>query len=64
MSTKVVGGSRNAAAGILKESRSNNFGTIVLGRQGHSSVKEYLAGSTTSKVLQESGGLAVWVVHS
>jgi nucleotide-binding universal stress UspA family protein len=63
ISTKVVDGSRSAAADILKEARSNNFGTIVLGRKGHSSVREYLMGSTTSKVLRDSGGLAVWVVH-
>jgi nucleotide-binding universal stress UspA family protein len=61
--SKVVDGSISAAADILKEARSNNFGTIVLGRKGHSSVKEYLMGSTTSKVLRDSGGLAVWVVH-
>jgi nucleotide-binding universal stress UspA family protein len=61
--TKVVDGSRSAAADILKEARSNNIGTIVLGRKGHSSVKEYLMGSTTSKVLQDSGDLAVWLVH-
>jgi len=61
--TKVVDGSRSAAADILKEARSNNFGTIVLGRKGHSSVKEYLMGSTTSKILQDSGDLAVWLVH-
>jgi nucleotide-binding universal stress UspA family protein len=63
ISTKVVDGGRSAAADILKEARSNNFGTIVLGRKGHSSVREYLMGSTTSKVLGDSGGLAVWVVH-
>lgn len=61
--SKVVDGSISAAADILKEARSNNFGTIVLGRKGHSSVREYLMGSTTSKVLRDSGGLAVWVVH-
>ena len=63
ISTKVVDGSRSAAADILKEARSNSFGTIVVGRKGHSSVKEYFMGSTTSKILQGSGGLAVWVVH-
>ncbi|MCG6916005.1 MAG: universal stress protein [Deltaproteobacteria bacterium] len=63
ISTKVVDGSRSAAADILKEARSNSFGTIVLGRKGHSSVKEYFMGSTTSKVLQNSDDLAVWVVH-
>ena len=63
ITTKIVDGSRSAAGDILKEARSNNFGTIVLGRKGHSSVTEYLMGSTTSKVLQDSGGLAVWLVH-
>ena len=63
ITTKIVDGSRSAASDILKESRSNSFGTIVLGRKGHSSVKEYFMGSTSSKVLQDSDGLAVWVVH-
>ena len=61
--TKIVDGSRSAAADILKEARSNSFGTIVLGRKGRSSVKEYFMGTTTSKVLQDSSGLAVWIVH-
>lgn len=63
ITTKLVDGSRSAAADILKEARGNGFGTIVLGRKGRSSVKEYLMGSTTSKVLQDSNGLAIWVVH-
>jgi nucleotide-binding universal stress UspA family protein len=63
ITTKLVDGSRSAAADILKEARSNGFGTIVLGRKGRSSVKEYLMGSTTSKVFQDSNGLAIWVVH-
>lgn len=63
ITTKIVDGSRSAASDILKEARSNSFGTIVLGRKGHSSVKEYFMGSTTGKVLQDSDGLAVWVVH-
>lgn len=63
ISTKVVDGSRSAAVDILKEARSNSFGTIVVGRKGHSSVKEYFMGSTTSKILQDSGSSAVWVVH-
>ncbi|MGD8370580.1 MAG: universal stress protein [Syntrophobacterales bacterium] len=60
---KVVDGSRSAAADILKEARSNNFGTIVLGRKGHSGVKEFFMGSIASKVLQDHQGMAVWIVH-
>jgi nucleotide-binding universal stress UspA family protein len=63
INTKVVDGSRSAAADILKEARDNNFGTIVLGRKGHSGVKEFFMGSIASKVLQDHAGMAVWIVH-
>jgi len=63
INTRVVDGSRSAAADILEEARGGDYGTIVLGRRGHSGVKEFFMGSITSKVLQDSGGLAVWVVH-
>jgi nucleotide-binding universal stress UspA family protein len=61
--TKVVDGTRDAASDILKEARSNDYGTVVLGRRGHSSVKEFFMGSVTSKVLQECAGKAIWIVH-
>ncbi len=59
---KVVDGSRSAANDILEEARSKGYGTIVLGRRGLSGVKEFFMGSVTSKVLQSSAGLAVWIV--
>ena len=62
VSTKVVDGSRSAASDILKEARSDGYGTIVLGRRGLSGVKEFFMGSVTSKVLQDAAGLAVWMV--
>jgi nucleotide-binding universal stress UspA family protein len=62
ISTKVVEGSRSAANDILEEARSDGYGTIVLGRRGLSGVKEFFMGSVTSKVLQNSTGLAVWIV--
>ena len=62
ISTKVVDGSRSAASDILDEARSDGHGTIVLGRRGLSGVKEFFMGSVTSKVLQNSAGLAVWIV--
>ena len=63
ITTKIVDGSRSAASDILKEARTSGCGTIVLGRRGVSGVREFFMGSVTSKVLQGSGGLAVWVVH-
>jgi nucleotide-binding universal stress UspA family protein len=61
--TKVVDGTRDAASDILREAKSNNYGTVVLGRQGHSGVKEVFMGSVTRKVLQDCAGMAVWLVH-
>jgi len=63
ITTKIVDGSRSAASDILQEARTSGCGTIVLGRRGVSGVREFFMGSVTSKVLQGSGGLAVWVVH-
>jgi nucleotide-binding universal stress UspA family protein len=63
LKTKVVDGTRDAASDILKEAKSSNYGTLVLGRQGHSGVKEFFMGSVTRKVLQDCAGMAVWLVH-
>ena len=61
--TKVVDGSRDAASDILKEARNGDYGTIVVGRRGHSGVREFFMGSTTNKVLQHHAGMAVWIVQ-
>ena len=63
LKTKVVDGTRDAASDILKEAKSNDYGTVVLGRRGHSGVKEFFMGSVTSKVLQDCAGMAVWIVQ-
>ena len=63
ITTKVVNGSRSAADYILKEARSNGYGTIVLGRHGQSMMREFVFGSVTSKILHHSSGLAVWIVQ-
>ncbi len=63
LKTRVVDGSRDAASDIVKEARSGGYGTIVLGRRGRSGVKEFFMGGTTSKVLQDCDGMAVWIVQ-
>jgi nucleotide-binding universal stress UspA family protein len=62
ISKKVVDGSRSAASDILEEARNNEYGTIVMGRRGISGVQEFFMGSVSSKVLQNSTGMAVWIV--
>jgi nucleotide-binding universal stress UspA family protein len=62
ISKKVVDGSRSAASDILEEARNNEYGTIVMGRRGISGVQEFFMGSVSSKVLQSSTGMAIWIV--
>ncbi|UCG21032.1 MAG: universal stress protein [Deltaproteobacteria bacterium] len=62
ISKKIVDGSRSAASDILEEARTNEYGTIVMGRRGISGVQEFFMGSVSSKVLQDSTGMAVWIV--
>jgi len=62
ISKKIVDGSRSAASDILEEARNNDYGTIVMGRRGISGVQEFFMGSVSSKVLQNSTAMAVWIV--
>jgi nucleotide-binding universal stress UspA family protein len=62
ITTKVVDGSRSAAADILEEAQSTEAGTIFLGLHGYSSIKEYTMGSVTRKVLNHVADTAVCIV--
>ena len=62
ISKKIVDGRRSAASDILEEARNNDYGTIVMGRRGISGVQEFFMGSVSSKVLQNSTAMALWIV--
>jgi nucleotide-binding universal stress UspA family protein len=59
---KVIDGSRNTARDILDEARSHGIGTVVLGKRGHSNVKDFSMGSIARKVLDEASDMAVCIV--
>ena len=63
VSTKIIEGSRSAAADILKAARKGEFGTIVMGRKGVTADKDSNLGSITRKVVQDFTDMAVWVVR-
>jgi len=63
ISTKIIDGSRSAAADILKAARKGEFGTIVMGRKGVSADEDYSLGSITRKVVQDFEDMAVWVAR-
>lgn len=60
---KVVKGTDSPANDILQEAQASGIGTIVLGRRGYSGVMDFLFGSITKKVIENSAGKAVWVVQ-
>ena len=62
ISTRVVDGSRSAAADILNEAQNSDSGTIVLGLRGYSGVKDFTMGNVTRKVLNQARDMTVSVV--
>lgn len=50
------------AGGIIKEAKEGNYGTIVVGRKGHSKVEEFFLGRVSNKVVQLAKDRAVWVI--
>ncbi len=62
IATKVVDGSRSAAADILDEAQNSGTGTIFLGLRGYSGVKDFTMGSVTRKVLNQAKDMTVSIV--
>jgi len=60
---KIIDGSRSVADDIVKATKGDDFGTIVLGRRGISKVEEFFIGSVTRKVIQHAVGFTVWIVR-
>ena len=51
------------AMAIMTGAYRGGYGTIVLGRRGIAKAKEFFMGSISSKILQQSGPMAVWIVY-
>lgn len=51
-----------AADAILAEKHQGGYETVVVGRRGVSRKEEFMFGSTSARVVRESGPQAVWVV--
>jgi nucleotide-binding universal stress UspA family protein len=62
ISTKVITGAITRAGSILDEARSGDYGTIVVGRRGLSTVEEFDMGRVSNKLVQAAKDRALWVV--
>ncbi len=60
---KIIDGSRSVADDIVKATKGDDFGTIVIGRRGISKVEEFFIGSVTRKVIQHAVGFTIWIVR-
>ncbi len=62
ITTKVITGVATRSGSIVAQAISGGYGTIVLGRRGHSKVGEFYMGRVANKVVQLANKMAVWVV--
>ena len=51
------------AGAIADRAKQENFGTIVMGRRGRSSVRDFFVGRVTNKVIHMARDRTVWVVR-
>ncbi len=62
ITTKIISGMATRSGSIVAQAINGGYGTIVLGRRGHSKVGEFYMGRVTNKVIQLANKMAVWVV--
>ncbi len=62
ISIKVISGVASRAGAIFEEALREDFGTVVVGRKGLSSVEQFDMGRVTAKLTQLAEGIALWVV--
>jgi nucleotide-binding universal stress UspA family protein len=63
VSTQIVSKATSRAAAIAERAKQGNFGTIVMGRRGLSSVRDFFIGRVTNKVIHMARDRTVWVVR-
>jgi len=63
ISTELVSGVTSRAAAIVAEAKKRNYGTIVMGRRGHSRVRDFFIGRVTNKVIHLARDRTVWVIR-
>ncbi|BCS94554.1 hypothetical protein DSLASN_01860 [Desulfoluna limicola] len=49
--------------GLVTEAQDRGYGTIMVGRRGHSIVEEFFLGRVGEKLVQLAEDRAVWIVH-
>lgn len=63
ISTTLVTGVTSRAGAIVKEAKQKDYGTIVMGRRGHSRVRDFFIGRVTNKVIHMARDRTVWIIR-
>jgi len=63
ISTELVSGAASRAAAIVAEAKKQDYGTIVMGRRGHSRVRDFFIGRVTNKVIHLARDRTVWIIR-
>lgn len=63
VSIKLIEGVHSRAKAIANEAKKEKYGTIVMGRRGHSRVREFFIGRVTNKVIHMARDRTVWIVR-
>lgn len=62
ISERIITGVYSRAGAIVQEAEAGGYGTIVIGRQGLSKVREFFMGRVCNKVIQCGRQFSVWVI--
>lgn len=63
ISTVVLEGYMSRSQALVEKAKKEGYGTLVLGRRGHSAVVEFFIGRVGKKVVEMSTGMAVWIMN-
>ncbi len=63
VSTQIVEKAISRAGAIADRAKQEDFGTIVMGRRGHSRIRDFFIGRVTNKVIHMARDRTVWVIR-
>ncbi len=63
VSTKLKKGVHSRARAIATEAKEAGYGTIIMGRRGHSRVQDFFIGRVTNKVIHMARDRTIWIVR-
>jgi nucleotide-binding universal stress UspA family protein len=63
ISTEIITGTHSRSKTMADKARRENYATIVMGRRGHSSVRDFFIGRVTNKVIHTTRDRTVWIVR-